>query len=155
MNKNYQAESAQVEKAVERLMQRPGFLLRRVLQQSSAVFEERCRDLGMTVPQYYYLYLLDQVPEVGQGEISQMLGMDRSTNTLVLKILERKGWVKRTVDADDTRRRTVRITKEGKAVFGKTSTAGEQAIDVISGGLTPNQYRVLIELLQKIVHHNE
>ena len=83
-------DSQSLDRIAEQLGQRPGFLLRRCLQQTSAVFEQSCADLGITARQYDYLFVLDKVSRIGQGEIGELLGLDRSTNTLVLKILERK-----------------------------------------------------------------
>ncbi|MGE0796778.1 MAG: MarR family winged helix-turn-helix transcriptional regulator [Lautropia sp.] len=148
------ATQGRLEEVLERLHRRPGFLLRRCMQHISGVFEQNCADLGLTARQYDYLFVLDVVGEIGQGEIGEMLGLDRSTNTLVLKILERKKWVAREVVESDVRRRVVRITMAGRDAFAQGRAAAETAVACISGSLTKSEYQTLITLLKRIMLAN-
>lgn len=138
----------------QQLGQRPGFLLRRCLQHTSGIFEDSCAHVGITARQYDYLFVLNMVPELGQSEIAEAVGLDRSTNTLVLKILERKQFIKREIVANDTRRRMVRITDSGKAAYQSANAAAKNAIKSISDILRPDEYATLIALLQKVVKGN-
>ncbi len=138
----------------QQLEQRPGFLLRRCLQHTSGIFEDSCAHVGITARQYDYLFVLNMVPELGQGEIAEALGLDRSTNTLVLKILERKQFIEREIVANDTRRRMVRITDSGRTAYRSANAAAKNAIKSISDTLKPDEYALLIALLQKIVKGN-
>ena len=147
-------EGVSLEEAIERLHRRPGFLLRRCLQHISGVFEQSCAEQGLTARQYDYLFLLDAVGQMGQGEIGDALGLDRSTNTLVLKILERKKWILREVHEDDTRRRTVTITRAGRSAYASGRAAAEKAVACISDPLSKSEYQTLVKLLQKIMAAN-
>lgn len=140
-----------IDEAVERLWQRPGFLLRRCLQQTSGVFEQSCAEIGLTTRQYDYLFMLAMVGQISQGELGRILGMDPATNTLVIKILERKQWIERTTVADDTRKRTVRITDDGRAVFLAAKKAAEASIKSIHEALDDAEYDQLLLLLRKVV----
>lgn len=132
------------------LWQRPGYLLRRCLQHTSGVFEESCADQGITARQYDYLFLLNLVSSLGQTELAEVLGMDRSTNTLVLKILERKKLVKRDIVANDTRKRTVRITAAGRVAYESAHAAAQAAIQSLNDALEPKEFDVLVTLLRKV-----
>lgn len=139
---------------IERLWQRPGFLLRRCLQHTSGIFEQSCAELGLTARQYDYLFVLDMAGEMGQTELAGALGLDRSTNTLVLKILERKQFVEREIVANDTRRRMVRITEKGRSVYRRAHLAAQNAIQSLTNALDAKEYKQLIALLQKVVRAN-
>lgn len=148
------ASAADMGDVVERLWRRPGFLIRRCMQQISGVFEQATADMGLTARQYDYLFVLDAVGALGQGEIGEALGLDRSTNTLVLKILERKKWVVREVVAMDTRRRVVRITPAGREAFAHGREAAQKAVACISGAITHEEYATLVTIMRKIVQAN-
>lgn len=143
-----------IDQIIERLWQRPGFLLRRCLQHTSGAFEQSCSELGLTARQYDYLFVLDMAGEMGQTELAAALGLDRSTNTLVLKILERKQFVERNIVANDTRRRMVRITDRGRSVCRQARVAAGNAIQCLTNALDPDEYQQLIKLLQKVVRAN-
>jgi len=146
--------SVGIDQIIERLWQRPGFLLRRCLQHTSGAFEQSCSELGLTARQYDYLFVLDMAGEMGQTELGGALGLDRSTNTLVLKILERKQLVKRKIVANDTRKRLVNITDYGRSVSRQAHVAAGHAIQCLTNALDAGEYQQLIELLQKVVRAN-
>ncbi|WP_158215362.1 MarR family winged helix-turn-helix transcriptional regulator [Candidimonas nitroreducens] len=146
--------SVSIDQIIERLWQRPGFLLRRCLQHTSGAFEQSCSELGLTARQYDYLFVLDMAGEMGQTELAGALGLDRSTNTLVLKILERKQFVKRKIVANDTRKRLVSITDHGRSVSRQAHVAAGHAIQSLTNALDAGEYQQLIDLLQKVVRAN-
>lgn len=133
------------------LAKRPGFLLRRCLQNSAAIFEQASGDLDITPRQYDYLYVLNQTGEIGQGELGALLGLDRSTNTLVLKILERKGWIERAVVSSDTRRRRIRLSAAGREIYQRARKAARSAQAAIAASLPPEELQVLLALLSKVI----
>lgn len=143
------AEVAQ-RQAIDKLWSRPGFLLRRCMQHTSGVFEQSCTEIGLTARQYDYLFVLDMMEEMGQGELGQILGMDRSTNTLVLTILERKKWVRRVLVERDLRKRLVQITDEGREAFLTAKVAAEKSIETITSALDPDEYQQFLSLLRKV-----
>lgn len=143
-----------MDETLERLLRRPGFLFRRCLQQISGVFEQATADLGLTARQYDYLFILDALGEIGQGDMGDALGLDRSTNTLVLKILERKKWVVREVVAADTRRRVVRITAAGREAFRQGREAAQEAVTHITDAVSADEYATLLFVMRKIVIAN-
>lgn len=48
--------------------------------------------------QYEYLFALGEIDVATQSELSQLLSIDRSTNALVIGILEKKGLIERSVN---------------------------------------------------------
>ena len=135
----------------QRLRQRPGFLLRRCLQDTSSTFENGCSEVGITMRQYDYLFVLAQVEMTTQSEISQLLGIDRSTNTLVLRILEKKGLAERWNHPHDSRKKCVRITDAGRTAFNQTYESARQAATKLLAPLSPKEREQFLSLLGKLV----
>ena len=136
---------------LEHLMDRPGFLLRRCLQETGFAFEAACADLGITPRQFDFLFVLDMVEETSQDQLARVLGLDRSTCGLVLGILERKKFVERRVLASDKRKRQVRITEKGKAVYTSAVPAGEVAKQKLFDPLSSRERKMLMDLLRKVI----
>lgn len=137
------------------LWRRPGFLFRRCTQNTSAVFEQACGDLDLTARQYDYLFVLNQLREVGQTEIAEMLGLDWSTNTLVLKILERKGWIEREASKTDSRRRLVKISEAGQEIYRRAEIAARNAQAAVWAALDTQEREFLLDVLSKVIHGTE
>ena len=134
-----------------KLRDRPGFLLRRCLQDTSSTFENGCSEVGITMRQYDYLFVLAQVDMATQSEISQLLGIDRSTNTLVLRILEKKGLAERWSHPHDSRKKCVKITDAGRMAFEKTYDSARQAAAKLLGPLSSEERQQFLLLLGKVM----
>ena len=65
-----------------------GFLLRRAHQISAAVFEDACKELGLTPAQFGVLTVLQAHPGMGQSSLARALGFDKVTVLRVLRGLE-------------------------------------------------------------------
>ena len=133
------------------LRNRPGYLLRRCLQDSSKAFESACSDVGITQRQYDYLYVLGQVRVVTQGDLSKLLDIDRSTNTLVIGILQKKGLIERWAHPTDTRKKCVRLTALGQQTLDVTRPRAAIAADNMLAALTELEAKQLLAALNKIV----
>lgn len=133
------------------LRRRPGYLLRRCIQETSGTFERACADVGVTARQYDYLFVLRQASELTQGEISRLLDVDRSTNALVISILEKKGYVRRWTDARDNRRKCIRLTDAGRHAFDQSSQGAQHAADSFFEALDDRERDQLLAYLNRIV----
>jgi len=89
---------------------RPGFVIRRAHQIILALFDESAADLGITTTQYSVLHALRARPGVDQKALCGLIGIDRSTATMVLRLLERNGLVLRTQSEQDRRRNQLCLT---------------------------------------------
>ena len=94
------------------LYNRPGYMMRRCVQTFTGVFHETCAELGLTIRQYDFLYVLDAYETVDQDHLARALGLDRSTTGLVVAILERKRLIERQVKPSDRRKRSLTITPD-------------------------------------------
>jgi len=76
-----------------------------------------CYDISVT--QCYALeFLVNEGPMRSQA-LAERLLLDKSTTTRVVDALQRKGYVQRSVAADDARAVTLRATRSGRALYSK------------------------------------
>ncbi len=70
--------------------------------------------LGITLKQYYVLRRLAQRKSLQPSEIANMLFCDRPTATVIVRNMEKQGWVNRHKDTQDRRQVRVVITYSGR-----------------------------------------
>lgn len=80
-----------------------------------AAAADALRDLGVSEATAGLLWLLDDNAGCTMGDAAALLSCDRSNVTLLATQLEKRGFVERTSDPDDARRRTLRLTPAGEA----------------------------------------
>ncbi|MES2783977.1 MAG: MarR family transcriptional regulator [Pseudomonadota bacterium] len=133
---------------LSRLYTRPGFLLRRAHQISAAVFEDECRELGLTPAQFGVLTVLNSHPGLGQSSLARALGFDKVTVLRVLRGLEARGFVERAPAPDNRRNVSVALSPAGQEMLAKAQKPAEKAYKRLVAPLNRAQQEQLIELLQ-------
>ncbi len=131
-----------------RLYARPGFLLRRAHQISAAVFEDECRQVGLTPAQFGVLTVLRTHPGLGQSSLARALGFDKVTVLRVLRGLETRGLVERGPAPDNKRNMCVHLTQGGRDILQKAQRPAERAYRRLLAPLDRGQQEQLIHLLQ-------
>jgi len=113
-------------------------------------FDEALRPLGLTNGQFSLLTALHRPVPASIGDLSALLGMDRTTLTAALKPLARRGLVSIVVDTGDKRGRRVALTPAGRDVlrdavpiWRKTHRAIERRLD----GADPDRVRAGLRAL--------
>lgn len=134
--------------SLSRLYARPGFLLRRAHQISAAVFEDACRDLGLTPAQFGVLTVLQAHPGLGQSSLARALGFDKVTVLRVLRGLEGRGLVERCPAQESRRNVSVSLTPEGDKLLRLAQKPAERAYRRLMEPLAPEQQEQLLSLLQ-------
>ena len=109
------------------LEDRPGFLIRRAHQISQSLFVEECAGLNITATQFGVLWVLGQGVQFDQIGIARLLGFDRSTTAMVVKLLEDRKLVLRSPDTNDRRRYLLRLTKAGEDLRFRADASGRSS----------------------------
>lgn len=133
------------------LLDRPGFLVRRVYQIHGALFQEECGKLDVTPIQYSILTVLSQRGECEQSELSQLVAMDRTNIADVLARLEDRGMVARWTSPSDKRKRIAKITRDGKAVLRRLDQCARRAHERTIEALPPSRRKQFLADLKRIV----
>lgn len=106
----------------------------------------------LTVAQYKVLqHLFWHHPNgLGIKELSEHLGLAKSTISGIVDRVERDGWVKREPDAEDARKIVVQLTQKGVDVFEKIPKDREEFWRNTIGKLSEDEQKTLLELLKKL-----
>jgi DNA-binding MarR family transcriptional regulator len=95
------------------------FHLQRAARVLARRFDEALRPLSLTSGQYSMMMSLNRSEPPSIGWIASVLSMDRTTLTAALKLLQRRGLVTVTIDADDRRSRRLKLTPAGRALLAR------------------------------------
>ena len=80
-------------------------------------FDDALRPLGLTHGQFSLLTSLNRPQPARLGSVAALLAMDRTTLTAALKPLQRRGLVDVSIDQQDRRSRSLKLTRQGRAVL--------------------------------------
>ncbi len=130
---------------------RPGFMLRRAHQIAVSVFLAETAELGVTTTQYGVLYLLARRGGLDQASVARLLGLDRSTTALVVRKLEQRGLVGRSIDPADRRRHCLVLTQAGQDMLPRLSSLAAQSRARLLEPLAPAEQAALLALLGKLI----
>ncbi|SER35761.1 DNA-binding transcriptional regulator, MarR family [Lentzea xinjiangensis] len=88
----------------------PGHLIRRAQQRHTAAWGEEV-GRALTAPQYAVLSVLGARPEgADQSTVGELASLDKSSMTDIVARLAKRGWIARTRDPADARRRLLSLT---------------------------------------------
>lgn len=136
------------------LDRRPGFLVRRLYQVHVALFAEHCARFGVTPVQYSLMSALARRGDADQSTLAADVVLDKTTTAGVLKRLEARGFVRRSVDASDRRSRRCSLSDEGKFVLMEIEPHARQAHAETLKGLDEAERALIVALMSKAVRAN-
>lgn len=135
----------------ESLLDRPGFLVRRLHQIHVAMFHEECGNFGITPVQSGVLTILDRRPGLDQVTLGAEVGIDRTNVADVVSRLEGRGLVERRTNPADRRTRLVSITAEGREFLQRVKSGMEIAQERLLAPLDEADRRIFMRLLRDLV----
>ncbi len=116
--------------------------LRRASRSVTRLYE---RALGVSVPQFTLLYVLNKRPLI-QSMVAELLAVDRTTLTRTLGAMERRGLI-RSRTGDDKRERLWSLTTSGKQELARVLPRWEKAQDRLRKRLGADHWELLINEL--------
>ncbi|GGB81304.1 transcriptional regulator [Marinobacterium zhoushanense] len=137
------------------LHKKPGHLIRRLNQNSTAVFSNHMQQVGLdlTPVQFAAMDVIARIPGIDQAKVAAEIGYDRATIGGVVDRLEQKGYIERTVCKHDRRAREVRLTEKGSEVFDQVAPVVQALQADILPGLSLAERDKFIELASKALAH--
>jgi MarR family transcriptional regulator, lower aerobic nicotinate degradation pathway regulator len=133
---------------------RPGFLARRLHQIHVAIFLAECAGEQVTPIQWGILTIVRQCPGIGQVELAEELGLDRSNIANVVDRLVRRGVLLQTVSKLDRRKRSIAVTPKGLKLLARFEPKAERAQSRVLEALSVNERKVFMSLLSRVVERN-
>ena len=107
--------------------------------------------LNITVDQWLIMNVINEDHDVSQQEIAEKVFKDNASVTRIIELLVRKGYVKRTVLAEDRRRTKLEITKKGAELIKETSKVVNAYRRSALKGINETELKKVRSVLDKII----
>src|SRR4051812_44023551 len=133
------------------LNQRPGFLIRRLHQIHTALFQQKCAAFEITPLQYSLLSALAVRGIADQTTLAADVALDRTTTTGGLKRLQSRKLIERAVDPADRRARKCRLTAVGTSLLAKIEASARAAHRDTLARLGKTDRVAFVAMMQRIV----
>ncbi|MBL8265221.1 MarR family winged helix-turn-helix transcriptional regulator [Steroidobacter sp.] len=124
----------------------------------SMIIERRIRgrfeaEFATTLPRFDVMAALEREPDgLTMSQLSAALLVSNGNVTGIVNRLIEELLVVRTLESDDRRVATVRLTRKGRDVFQRMARGHEKWIDKMFAGLTEQQMEQLMKLLASVRH---
>ena len=109
-------------------------------------------EIDLTYTQYITMMVLWEEKSINVKELGEKLFLDSGTLTPLLKILEKKQYVKRERSQEDERVVNISITEKGLSLREKAVSIPAQMSGCVK--ITPEEAKTLYSLLYKILQQN-
>ena len=129
----------------------PGYLLRRAQQVHTAIWAEYVQ-LELTGPQYGVLASLAQEPLADQRRLGELASLDKNSTTDIVRRLSRRGWIRRSVDTADQRRRMLELTPAAKVAMRQITPAVQRVQDALLELVPAQGQEALVRMLYAIAY---
>jgi MarR family transcriptional regulator, transcriptional regulator for hemolysin len=116
-------------------------------------FEERARELGLTLPQCKALVYLARSEGISQAELGSAAEIDPMSMVRILDRMELDGWVERRADPHDRRARRLFLKPKAKPLLEAVDRVSSATRDEALAGLTQQEADLLVAALERVRHN--
>lgn len=124
-----------------------GLRLRRLSRIVDGYYRKNLIDYEITENQLTILFLLSKMKKVEQGRIGKVLKLERSTVSRNIKLLEKKGLIKRTPEYKPE----IELTTKGRKLAIELIPLWEKTMDELIAKLGDNGLQIIKKLEMKLV----
>lgn len=124
-----------------------GYLLLEVFKLMRRRFEEAAKAHDLTLPQWRIMAEVKRGTVMTQASIAASTDIDAMTVSGVLDRLEKRGLVVRESAPNDSRAKQVRLSKDGEALYAKTSSMAQELNEEVMAGLDKAERTALARTL--------
>ena len=117
----------------------------------TAVYDQHLRPHGVRITQFTILVMLMLRGGTAISALAKALGMDRTTLTRNVGLLEANGWVQGRTDGEDARIHIIAVTPKGRAVVRAALPAWRMAQDNVAAALGPGGVGALRRLARTAI----
>ena len=126
------------------------FLMDEISRGARKSFDELAQPLGLNRTQWRVLAQLIKDPTLNQTDIAKELDLESATIGLAVSALTEKGYVERRRDPSDGRAWRLALTIRIEEILPALRSAADTIHDDLWAGLSVQQRRTLIDLLEKV-----
>ena len=110
---------------------------RRAARTITRTFDRKLRPFGIRATQFSALVMLELRGPLAIGELAHSLGVERTTLTRNLALIEDKGWI-RVREGEDARSRMASLTPKGRAALTAAVSAWREAQSATLAAIGPS-----------------
>ncbi len=125
------------------------FNLRRAARLVTQRFDQAFRELGLRATQLSVLIAVYHIPDAPLSKLARVLGMDRTSLTRNLQVLERKGLIVGK-EGDDKRQRKIGITPEGVLVLKMAYPLWQEVQTEVEEAIGMEKWETLLSGLHEV-----
>ena len=127
-----------------------GYLLKDLGQLYTRRFEERARDLQLTLLQCKTLAKLSKNEGISQARLAELAESDPMSMVRILDYMEAEGWVERRADPNDRRARCLHIKDKARPIIDEIWLLADETRREFLGDLAAEECDQLIGMLERI-----
>ncbi|MGZ6000082.1 MAG: MarR family winged helix-turn-helix transcriptional regulator [Rhizomicrobium sp.] len=128
-----------------------GVNVRLAARRITGFLEERMRVTGLNIAQFGLMTQIAAAHDDTIGALAERCGLDQSTLSRNLRLLEREGLVEIVTAEKDLRRRAVWLTEKGASGLEAAMPVWRRAHAALAALIRPEQVRALASRTQKLV----
>lgn len=117
------------------------------------VYRPLLEPYDLTYTQFLVILALGEQNNVSVSCLAKRVGINKATITPLLKRLEEKDFIKRTIQKSDERQKNITLTNNGNNLLLQSSEITNNAF--CSSGLSKKEAQEMIKLCQKIIQEKE
>ena len=110
---------------------------------------------GLTSPQFAVLHAIAHEGPLTQTALRSKVRLDRSTAADVVRRLVARRLITQVKDPEDARRRVVRLTASGRALYVESTKRATEVNEAMLAGLDAEQRAQLVSLLDSLLEHHK
>jgi len=129
----------------------PGYLIRRTERVQGELWNAEV-GAGLTAPQYAVLVVVAVGGDVDQRHVGELASLDRSSTADVVARLEREGWLRRTHDPSDGRRRLLDLTSPARVALEHVTPKVARVQDRLLEPLSADERNAFVVQLAQIAY---
>lgn len=103
----------------------------------------------------FILFLLSENQKMTMGQIAEKINRDKSTTTVLIKKLVEKGLVKTENCSEDSRKKIISLTEDGKKYNALTGGISRQLLEACYKDFSGEEKETLLKLLVKMSRNIE
>lgn len=131
----------------------PDYLGYQLRQAQSAMFRDFGRitaELGVTPGEFSLLTIIEANPGINSVRLSKIYQLDKSTISLSVKRMLKRGLVRRAQDASDRRFSGLWLTQAGRQLLARATKRVEEQEEIMNAALAPGERERLLDMLRRI-----
>ena len=115
------------------------------------LYDSRLRGAGIEAPQFILLMTLGKLGSGSETELGRHLGLDKTTVSRNLRLLERYGWIVSSIGLD-RRKRQFELTPAGRERLALALPEWKKAQDQLRDALAPEDWAALFRISRLVAN---